>query len=109
MDEMENYGKIHAISSDCGGIMECVDSGQCSFQQIKEYQEKFLKKYAEYLYDCNKEKSVNMIYENLWKYHFMGASCDDFTFIYQPPWIVGVLAQRGRVALKFKREKNDNL
>lgn len=109
MSDIKNDGEIHPLSEEFAYISEYVERSNCCFQEISRLQKKFLKKYADYLYEFNKEKAIEMILENIENYHFLGASESDFQMIYRPPYIVSSLATRGCVGLKFKRSKNDKI
>ncbi len=101
-------GEIHILSKEYGYISKEIEinSLEAESTALCELQSSFLKKYAQYIYDFEKEKALDIIFNKLIDSIF---SNEDFMFIYRPPHIASILSQNSIFSLKFKRSKNDNL
>lgn len=108
---MEDYiydGQPHALSHDWGYIIIKFDC----FISESDLQGKALqlyRKYAEYLYDFDKEAVIDYLTRILKEEDASINSYDDFNLIYRPPIFSDVLAQSGTLAIKFRRLKEDTL
>lgn len=105
-------GEIHALSDEWAYIIkktECItfESGN---SKLAEFQKEVFRKYAEYLYENDKENVIQMLIDNLnFIMPYGSTSREDMQLIYRPPKMCGALAQWGTLALKFKRCQKDSL
>ncbi len=109
MNEFNPDGEIHPISEDfayCGKILKEDVKLDENDRSLCKTQNDFFNKYAEYLYEFDKENIIKLVKHNLYNKMF---HTDEFQIIYRPYWMVGILAQNAHMLLKFKRLKNDNL
>jgi hypothetical protein len=110
MDENKIDGEIHPLSDDFAYISECVkDHSLENNSDMKKKHSDFIKKYAEYLYKFDKENVIKNICSDIKEDIFFQRTCLDYQFIYRPPFLTGSLSNHGRISLKFKRCKNDDL
>lgn len=109
--EYQIDGEIHALSNDWAYLIKKIKEFNINIDhtEIQEAQREFYKKYAEYIYNFNKEKAIEMILEKLTTCNLLGYTPDDHQFIYRPPEVMDCLAQFGTIALKFRRAQKDNL
>lgn len=100
MDKYIFDGEPHALNSEYGYIIKRIHE-PFEHEKLNDYVIIHLKKFAEYLYANDKERTIQCLL-NGWSY-------EDYEVIYRPAHIVSALAQFSTLAIKFKRSKNDNL
>jgi len=101
MDKYNFDGEPHALNSEYGYIIKRIYEEEVDHDSLHDQIQIHLKKFAEYLYANDKERTVQCML-NGWSY-------EDYEVIYRPAHIVSALAQFSTLAIKFKRSKNDNL
>jgi hypothetical protein len=107
---MENHiddGELHALSDDYGYALKLFledPSIHENSSRMTELRDDFAKKYADYLYQFDKEKVIRILMEYL-----VLSYNEDIQFIFRPAYMVSSLAQNASFAMKFKRSQNDNL
>lgn len=105
---MENYiadGEIHAISKEWAYILKEIDEIKIDETDLKfnKLRTELYEKYSQYLYDFDKEKVMEIIFEYMCKFLFN--TPEDFCLIYRPEFG----KNKATFALKFKRSDEDNL
>ncbi len=109
---MNNYiadGNIHPLSDElayCLKIFNDIEFSNTDFF-LSQISYDMIRKYAEYLYDFDKEKVIACLIETF-SPNLHGYTHEDVQLIYRPP-MNDYLHQKSSLALKFKRAKNDNL
>jgi len=106
---------IHTLSKDFGYILKEFDEIELiNTTSIHEISIEFIRKYAEYIYEFDKEKVIEILV-NKFSPTINGCMPEEVQLIYRPQMksdslkIDGVLLNKASLALKFKRAKNDNL
>jgi len=107
---MDNYildGEPHALDKKTAYILQKIED--TSRENVHEMTVSFLRKYAEYLYQNDKEKVMEYlmkIFENMLDFD---KTPKGTSLIYRPPHIASSLSQYGTLAFKFVRAKEDTL
>jgi hypothetical protein len=107
MDDTNFDGECHALTEKHGYIAKRI-SCQTDATSGRKCIDELFKKYAEYLYENDREKTINYLI-SLLKGEIRADLGDDFQLIHQPFWLICSLAQYGTLGMKFKRSKHDNL
>ena len=108
---MEEYifdGEPHAIDSKLAYILKKVDPSEKEFDMEQEFMDMY-RKYAEYLYESDKEKVIQYLMKIFNHYVTFDESVPDTTRIYRPPHMSNALSQYATMALKFNRSEKDTL
>ncbi len=105
MEEIIFDGETHVLNENFGYIALKLDEDE----KLSDYVNKELIKYANYLYENDKDKVMEFIMEKLCSQVFIGSTPEDYQLIFRPSYLIGVLAQFSTLCLKFKRAEIDNL
>lgn len=101
-------GEPHVLSEKYGYIANRIHEN-IEQSNLHHYVEKSLDKYANYLYENDKEKVIKYLMEVLMFQVFQSSTPEDYQVIFRPPYMVSALAQYATLCLKFERSKKDNL
>lgn len=101
-------GEPHILSESYGYIANKVHDKDCC-SDVHKHIEKQIRKYCEYLYENNKEKTIDYLMQVLMRQVDCCSTDEDFKIIFRPAYLSGCLSLYGTVAIKFKRAENDNL
>lgn len=108
---MEDYiydGELHALNSKWAYILKKYEDDTYDFNMNSECLDLY-RKYAEYLYACDKEKVIEYLMK-IFQHHLTFKETTPGTqLVFRPPQSLGPLAQFATLALKFERSKNDTL
>jgi hypothetical protein len=116
---MHNYimdGEIHWIDENYAYIIKEVgemlliayeENGEPS--DFTNIYEDFLRKYANYLYEVDKEKCINMMMERLSQWGLHGPNLpEDVQMVFRPSYMLDSVESKSTMALKFERSDNDD-
>jgi len=96
-------GTVRPINDEFGYVGELFEDCD-SYLHVKELEKKLLKEYIKYLIKSNPDKVCDIV-ANSYLYNIP----EKVSIIYRPAWLVGTLAQRAQLVVKFKREDSDCL
>lgn len=103
--------QIHALNSERAYILKVLDEDDITISEecitFTSLRDDFYHKYAEYLYNFNKEKTIEYIVDRLRLFYFR--TPNEFVLSFQPKIESGSLKQNARFCLKFDRSIKDNL
>lgn len=96
-------GELRPLTDDLGYI-SILFSEELSFEKVQSLKQEIMKKYVKYLIDNDPDSCIDILSQ-----HLSFAEGKDYSYVYRPAYLVGVLARKACMSLKFKRVKNDNL
>lgn len=103
MMEYKLDGKVHRLDKGYAYISMLIDDEK-PISEIEKHKKEMIKEYVKYLMANNRTKCLEILIS-----HFYPRESQEYSFIYRPAHMMGVLAQQGCISLKFKRSENDDL
>lgn len=98
-------GEVHSLSEDLAYACEKIE--EKGIEQLSDLTKKYLRKYAEYLYEFDKEQVLGIVMGHFSPNEY-GHTSENIEFIFRPA-MPDHLGQPATFAMKFKRVENDNL
>jgi hypothetical protein len=107
MDDYIYDGEPHALDKDFAYMLKRVED--TSRENVHEITLSFLNKYAEYLYQNDKETVIEYLMNAFQGMLAFDKMPPETSLTYRPPHLVSAIAQFGTIAFKFPRSNEDTL